>query len=561
MRGVTNNYNIAWNGSWRTSFHNFKFGTDLRQFRVNGFFNNLAFGPMGAANFHPGATLSPAVGGFGQLGGFPNAFASFLVGAPATTGAWQFTESPTIRQNWLGFHASDTIQLARRLSLDLGVRYDLFEPLEPRREGGAMFFDPATNQLSFAGIGDTPMRGNARDWNYRNIAPRISFAFQPVDRTVIRGGYAINYFQQPYQFSGWMPSAVAVGNGTNGTFGFVDGGFGPVQPGAWFEGFTPGTYPSAFAAPNVPLSVMANDTRTPYVQTFSLQGQQELSQGMMFSLGYVAALGRHLPMVQELNVGTPGTGVAGLPYFAPFGRTASTLLHTTGDNTNYHSLQTMLTKRFSQGLAFQGAYTWSRVKGYTFGNEGFMLNPFDREANYGHLEWDRTHLLTLSHVWEIPFGAGTDRWNHGIIGHILGNWQLNGIFSWASGPPMTVTADPLFGGMPNGVLFANPVGPVNVGPAGFQGQFALPAPGQIGNLNRGDFRAQGFRNYDMSLFRSFPMMDRYKLELRGEVFNIANTPRFVMPVTHIGSPGFGNQPTTMTGGFGRQFNLAARLVF
>jgi hypothetical protein len=65
----------------------------------------------------------------------------------------------------------------------------------------------------------------------------------------------------------------------------------------------------------------------------------------------------------------------------------------------------------------------------------------------------------------------------------------------------------------------------------------------------------------MSLFRGFPFMDRYRLELRGEVFNIANTPRFVLPVTHIGAPGFGGQPATMTGGFGRQLNVAARLVF
>ncbi|HWQ55583.1 MAG TPA: TonB-dependent receptor [Bryobacteraceae bacterium] len=558
MLGVDNNYNLVWNGSYRSSFHNFKFGTDIRRFRTDGFFNNLAYGPMGAANFYSGATLSPLAGGFGSLGGYPNAFAAFLVGSPSSISAVQFAETPTIRQTWYGFHLSDTIQYSRRLSFDVGVRYDLFSPLEPRREGGSMFFDPATNLLQFAGIGNNPMRGNARDWDYRNIAPRVSFAFQPIDRTVIRGGYAINYFQMPYQFTGFMPSAFAVGSAVNGSFQIAPGGFTPLNP----NGFTGGAYPAAgITAPNIPVNVVSPDMETPYVQTMNLQLQQEFSQGFMLSVGYVGALGRHLPMVQELNVGQPGTGVAGLPYFGAFGRTASTSLYTSGDNSNYHAFQTMLTKRFGQGLSFQGAYTYGRVKGYTSGSEGRLLNPFDRKSNYGYLDWDREHTLTLNHVWELPFGAGTNRLNEGWVGHVIGNWQINGTFTWASGPPLTVTADPLFANSPNGLLFPNPVGPVNVNGSGFTGSFALPGAGQLGTLQRGAFRAEGYRNYDMSLFRSFPMMDRYKLEFRGEVYNIANTPRFVLPGTHIGSPGFGTQPTTLNSGFGRQFNLSARTLF
>lgn len=556
MRAVNNNYNIVWTGSYRSSFHNLKFGTDLRQFRADGFFNPLQYGPLGSAIFHPGATMSPLVGGFGnlELGAYPNAFASFLVGAPGTIGAMQFTETPTIRQTWYGFHLSDTIQVGRRLSLDLGVRYDLFSPLEPRNDGGAMFYDANTNELLFGGIGSIPERGTQRDWDYRNVSPRISFAFQPIDRTVIRGGYAISYFQTPYQFTGWMPSAIAVGDGTNGSFGTASWE-NLVVPSSGFEG----GYPERITAPNVPLNVIAGDTETPYVQTFSLQAQHEVFQGLMGSVAYVGALGRHLPMVQELNLGPAGSGVEGLPLFQRFGRTASTSLYTTGDNSNYHSFQAMLTKRFAQGLGFQGAYTFSRVKGYTFGNEGRLLNPFDRESNYGYLDWDRRHLLTLAHVWELPFGAGTNRWNQGWVGQVIGNWQINGIFTWASGTPLTLTADSLFAGQPNGVLFANPVGPVNVGPEGFSGQFVLPTPGTT--FDRSSIRSSGYRNYDMSIFRSFPIMDRYKLEFRGEVYNISNTPRFVLPVTHIGTAGFGHQPTTLNGEFGRQFNLAARLIF
>lgn len=566
MEGVTNNYNIVWIGSYRSSIHNWKFGTDIRQFRTDGFFNNVAFGPAGGATFTPGASLSPTAGGFGELGAFPNSFAAFLAGTPGSTSAVQFTETPTIRQRWYGFHASDTLQFARRLTLDLGVRYDLYQPIEPRQEGGAMFFNPSTNLLTFAGIGDTPMRGTQRDWKYTNIAPRISFAWQPMDKAVLRGGVAYTTFQPPYQFTGWMPSAILAGEGTNGGFGFVPGGFNPRPLPSAFAG----GYPESIVAPNVPLNVMANDTETPYVQNWSIQGQYEFMQGMMGSVGYVGVFGRHLPLVQELNAGVPGSGIAGLPLTSrlrpaehtvappPTGRTASTLLYTTGDNSNYNSLQAMLTKRFSKGLSFQGAYTYSHADGYTFGNQGFLVNPFDRKANYGALEWDRRNMLTLAHLWELPFGAGTNRWQNGWLGYVLGNWQLNGIFTWASGPPLTVTADPLFAGAPNSILFANPVGPIGVGDGTFQGQFELPEPGSLGS--RGDFRGQGFRNYDMSVFKTFPVMDRYRLEVRGEVYNISNTPRFVLPVTHIGRAGFGSQPS-LNSGFGRQFNVAARLVF
>lgn len=553
MRAVDNNYNIVWNGSYRTSYHNLKFGTDIRQFRADGFFNPLRYGPLGSALFHPGATLSPLVGGFGNLGegAYPNAFASFLVGSPGTIQAMQFTETPTIRQTWYGFHLSDTVQVGRRMSLDLGVRYDLFSPMEPRLDGGAMFYEPATNELLFGGIGAVPERGTQRDWDYTNVSPRVSFAFQPIDRTVVRGGYAINYFQNPYQFTGWMPSSIAVSNGTGDPLGTASWQ-SLVVPSTGFEG----GYPERITAPNVPLNVMANDTETSYVQTFSLQVQQEFFQGMMASAGYVGALGRHLPLVQELNIGAPGTGVEGLPLFGPFGRTASTPLYGTGDNSNYHSFQAMLTKRFAQGLAFQGAYTLGWAEGYTFGNEGWLLNPFDRESNYGYLPWDRRHLLTLSHVWELPFGAGTNRWNQGWVGQLIGNWQVNGIFTWASGVPLAATTDPLLTGQAGSILFANPVGPVGVG--AFTNQLDVPITGAF---DRNAFRGGGYRNYDMSLFRSFPIMDRFKLEFRGEVYNISNSPRFVLPVTHIGTPGFGRQPSTLNGEFGRQFNLAARILF
>ena len=153
MHGIDNNFNFAWDWSYRTSRNNIKAGVDIRRFRSDGFYGGLTYNTAGAAYFGPGATLSPTVGGFSPAGNFANSFASFLVGAPSTTGAAAFTEAPTIRQSWYGLHLSDNVQLARRLSVDVGVRWDVFSPLEPRRTGGAMFYDPAIQYAELRGPG------------------------------------------------------------------------------------------------------------------------------------------------------------------------------------------------------------------------------------------------------------------------------------------------------------------------------------------------------------------------------------------------------------------------
>ncbi|MFB3825636.1 MAG: carboxypeptidase regulatory-like domain-containing protein [Bryobacteraceae bacterium] len=558
--GIDNSFNWVWNFAWHSGRHNARAGTDIRRFRSDGF-SNLAFSPAGSIAFGPGATLAPAAAGFGPLGAFPNSYAAFLLGAPATTGSTAYVGTPSIRQSWYAFYFADNIQVMHRLNIDLGIRWDVFSPLEPRRAGEAMFYDPAFNTLNFAGVGGQSMRNTRTDLN--NVAPRIGFAYRPTERTVIRGAYDIRYFQMPYQYSGFMPTIAAVSSGAGDTFD-VAGPFSPAATAAPVLAVSP---VNGMAAPNVPLNVVPRDLRTPYVQSFSVQVQREIVPTLVGNLGYVASLGRQLPYTQELNAGLPGMGIAGLP-LAGFGRTASTLLYDNGVNNNYHSFQASLSKRFAHGLAFQGAYTWSKALGYTFGPNNLLLTPNDRHASYGPLDYDRQHVLTLSHVWELPFGAGTNRWNQGILGHVLGNWQVNGIFSWATGTPLTVTTDPLFCNCPNNTVLANVAGPVHVtdnagfGSAFFNtGAFSAPAPNSFGNAGRGTFRGPGFKNYDASLFRSFPILDQYKLEIRGEVYNISNTPRFMNPTVNLNSPAFGQITNTYNGAFGRQFNLAVRILF
>ena len=197
--------------------------------------------------------------------------------------------------------------------------------------------------------------------------------------------------------------------------------------------------------------------------------------------------------------------------FFGFGRTASTLLYSTGMTNNYNALQIGLSKRFAQGLSFQGSYTFGKALGYTSGSNNMLLNPFDRRANYGVMDYDRQHVLTITHLWQLPVGAGSKHLNEGIVGQVIGSWQLSGIFTWATGTPLTLTADPLFCNCPNMNVLASVTGPVNVGRNTGIGQnffdpsaFSAPAAGSFGSLGRGTLRGPGYRNYDLSLFRSFP---------------------------------------------------------
>jgi hypothetical protein len=367
----------------------------------------------------------------------------------------------------------------------------------------------------------------------------------------------MQYFQEPYMLMGYMPTTFGAVNGVQGGYGVATfaGRFGPTVTSTTPA---PTTFVNGSAAGNLPAAVTPSLSDTPYVESFNAQLQQEFYWGTVLSLGYVGAYDRHLPYVQELNAGLPGTGVAGLP-FASMGRTETTPFFGNGLTSNYNSLQVSLNKRFAQGVSFLASYTWSHALGYTTGNN-MLMNPFNLASNYGPLDYDQRHVLTIGHIWELPFG------HHGsnMLQTMLGGWQLNGIFTWSSGTPMTLTSDPIACGCLNvspGVRFIGQSAFANNGtqilnPAAFS-----TTPNSLGTLGRGSFYAPGYRTYDMSLFKNFHVHDRYNLQLRGEAYNLTNSAVFMMPVTNINSPDFGQQVSSVNGAFGRQVNLALRILF
>jgi hypothetical protein len=558
VHGVDNTFNWNASATWSKSMHNVRAGIDISRIRSDGFFAPM-FGAAGTGNFGPGATMlnSPATT-LTPTNVLFNSYAAFLMGAPSQFGVSNFVTTPTVRQTQYGIWAGDHINLRPRLSIDVGLRYEIYTPFEPSKSSGAAFYNPANNTFNFAGVGTTPM--HAYDHDYDSIGPRFGFAYRATDKTVIRGGYGISYFQPAYMSTGIMAPTNGAVAGVTGTFATASlpVPFGPSLAGQLLPP-TPIITSNGLPAGNVPVRFVPGSLDQPYVQSFSFQVQQELMASTMVSAAYVGTLGRHLPFNEQLNAAAPGTGIAGMP-FVGFGRIASTQFVDNALTNNYNSLQVSLTRRFQHGLSVLASYTYSKALGYTT-NTGTLLNPTNLGVNYGPLDYDRRNILSVSHMWDLPFGRHGSHWKETL----LGGWQLNGILTWQTGTPLTVLADPLLCNCPGNTVLASLNGSgspyLNNGPSFLNpAAFSAPPGATFGNLNRGSLRGTDMTNYNMSLFKHFRRHDRLDVELRGEAYNISNTAHFANPNTNFLTPDFGR--VLSTEGIGsRQLNVAVRAVF
>jgi hypothetical protein len=558
--------------SWSTGRHNFRWGAEVERLRPEGLSPlALGFAPRGLYSFGPGPTALSGSSGLGSYGGFANAFAAFLLGAPTQSSLSVESASPAVRQ-WQYFaFLGDALKVTPKLTFDLGLRYEVYGTVKPLTTGGASRFDPATGSLQLFASDVSPFSDVASDWN--NLAPRFGFAYQLSERSVLRGGYAISYFQPPLGFGGaalasQFPIVSSAQQGVLGSFG-VGGSLSalPLVPSLGGAGG------ALSPAPNQPFVVLEAEDRTPYVQQFNLTAEHDFGAGLLGSVAYVGSLGRKLPYTRELNASALGAGVAGLPLNLAYGRTAPTLLRGAGLPNNYHALEARASKRFSQSLAFTAAYTYSRAFDYA-SDLAPLANPLDLRANYGPADYDRTHVFTLSHLFELPFGSGRRWLSTGGLGYVLGNWQLNGILRAASGPPLSATVDPTLSGAIGSRVYANVQGPVatpgNVGAGQFwfdPSGFSEPGANQFGSGARNQLRGPGFGNYSLSLFRLFPIRERANLEFRAEVYNLTNARLWASPGANYNLGAFGQISAPAQSGFGlygftgREVQFSARVLF
>jgi len=264
-----------------------------------------------------------------------------------------------------------------------------------------------------------------------------------------------------------------------------------------------------------------------------------------------------------------GLGVNGRPLYQQFGRTADTTVYFNGYSSMYNALQVKLDRRFHNGLMITTAYTLGRGMGFQTGDDGNLWNYIYSRRSYARADFDRHQTFVQSYVYDLPFGPGRKWLQSGLMGKIIGGWQLNGILTLMTGTPMTFGANGNSLNTPGSSQTADQVAPVTIlggvntpskgGSAWFsQASFAQPTGVRFGSSGRNTLSGPGFFNADASLFKLIQFTERIKAELRGEAFSVTNTPQFNNPTTDVSNSNYGY--VTGAGG-GRGLQLGVKVSF
>jgi hypothetical protein len=287
----------------------------------------------------------------------------------------------------------------------------------------------------------------------------------------------------------------------------------------------------------------------PYLMGWNLAYERSLPGQWVFDIAYVGNRGVHSPVGMDLNAATRyGLGAAGQPEFSAFGRTASTQLYFAGFRSAYDSLQVKFDHHFAKGLLVTTSYTYSKAMGYA--NDGGdypnnLLDYVNLHRNWAPTDFNQTHTLHQSFIWELPMGKGQPFLQTGIASKLLGGWQFAGTWQFASGFPLNFSCDCPGFNTPGNQAFPNLNGPlkklhgIQNNPWFDTSSFSEPPAGTQGNVANYFSSGPNFFDLDASIFRKIRLSERFNLELRSEWFSATNTPQFQRPDTTLGDAGFG----------------------
>ncbi len=499
-----------------------------------------------------------------------SALASFLLNVPDNAGR-RNTHETTRPGGVMSFFVQDSWKATSKLTINVGLRYDrTFQPPYGTQatvgqnggiETGSINFNngtyivqqlpPSCNERGFApcipGDGTLPdhvvvdPRGKIYHDTTSNWGPRVGLAYRLGPKTAIRSGFGIVYdnwaaVQQTAQnYEGaWPDIGQLLANNLNvPKAGQALPTVKAQDPFASGGSFLPA--PTPF---NQVQWFMDPYAKNPYSMQWNVGVEHQLSVATTISVNYVGSGSRRLDVGGYYNVAqTPGPGDPRLrslyPYIAP------TFYDRSIGKADYNAFQFTLNKRFTKGLAYQVAYTWSKSIDYGasgwYGVEGqSVTDPYNLNGSRGPSGFDLTQVLSVNAVYELPVGKGKRfQTNNKVADFIIGNWQINSIFSARSGLPyqVYVSGDVANTGNVGSSQYerANLVGgadPYLSNPTRDNGlnraAFQIPDVYTFGNLGRDRLRTLPVWNIDMSIFRQFPILDRAKFEFRAEAFNLLN---------------------------------------
>jgi hypothetical protein len=488
-------------------------------------------------------------------------------------------------QRWFtGAFVQDDWKVIPTLTLNLGMRWDFFTPYGDSRERqanfipngggngptGTYYMSPKGCQVPRSGTFDALLaldhitldcNANSRTGlaQKTNFAPRLGFAWRAQDHLVVRGGYGITYG--------------ALGNlGYNGTLGtnypFVYTVSNTAQ-----NSQTPLTLPNGqiatmentFSVLNLADPTLVNGAgvqlygrqwnyQSPYVQSFNLAIQQEVTPQDSVQVGYVGSVGRHLDILGATNnpsiILPPGASLTANVAFPDFAR--GSIYETTNAMSNYNSLQTTYEHHEKYGLSILANYTYSRCmtnqrspqNASAAAYRAEWLPGFGINGDYGACDSDSRHIVHFSGIYQLPIGRGAligSNMNR-TLDAVIGGWQVNEILTYQTGQPFTVscaqatTAD--FGCFANTVhgqsLYSAKHNQTQwLNPAAFSTPATATTSGQtdysVLGGSPGQARGPNYTNVDASLFKKFSFTERWSGQLRVEAFNVFNHTQFGQP--------------------------------
>ncbi len=543
-------YDFAHDWSWFRGRHELKWGVQAQQNGHSRWDNSAAGG-----RFIFDGTVTK------------NVMADFLLGRSVNFS--QNSVSEFGGRYWIpAFYGQDNFKASRRLTLNLGLRWEVYTPW--REDKGQMtMYIPGVRSKTFptAPLGTVyqsdPEYDYGTDWI--NLGPRIGFAWDPLGdgKMSVRGGYAVSYdaSTSSYYLSGnqpfWLNVLVSNPGPLSDPYANTRNPFPyKVDPrNAVFE------LPSTMGRGLSEGGHVNGDIQAAYTQNLSITVERQIAANWMIKTGYIGNLGRKLPNKYEFNpaVYIPGKDASGndrsttkntdarrrfAPLYTAFAANSADA------NSSYHSLQTVLTKRLGNGLTIVAHHTWSKAIDDSCTSESTdgcqQQDPFNRRGSRGLGDQNRTHVAAISYVYELPFLRN----GRGFLKQMFAGWQVAGINTFQSGAPVNiltgsdasltgvgrdrpdVVGDPkLPGGRPRNEQIARWFN---------TSAFRRNSPGQYGNAARNIVIGPGAYNWDLSLQKRFALTgERHGLEFRSEFFNFLNHANLGQPQATLSSSAFG----------------------
>ncbi|HEV2710525.1 MAG TPA: carboxypeptidase regulatory-like domain-containing protein [Edaphobacter sp.] len=532
-----------------------------------------------------------------------DALASFLLNAPS--GASRRNVDETERPGGLlSVFLQDSWKATPRLTLNYGLRYDY--PFLPAygtnanigKQGGPETGDmdwgtgtyiiqklpPSCDSRGFApcipGDGTLPAHvivspnGKISHNVNSNLGPRFGFAYKVDDKTVVHGAYGIVFddwaavTQMAQNIEGSWPdigqqiasSLTNVPTTTQLTPNVTSQNPFNASGSGLFPPATPFTSNQWFYDPHI---------KNPYSEQWNFGVQRQLSGSLALRVDYVGSGSHRTNVGGQYNTAlTPGPGTP--QSRAPYPYSIPTFYDRSIGNGSYNALQVVLDKRYTNGFSYQVAYTWSKSMAEDdgwFGVEGTVVqDAYHPGASYGLSGTNIPHVFVVNSLYEIPVGKGK-RFSTGnrFVDYVVGNWQINNIFTWRNGQNFTVKDSNDIANIGNsGYEWADRVGDPHLSHKTTSkwfntAAFAVPAQYTFGNVGRNTMQSQRWINLDSSVIRSFPFWREDRIEFRAEGFNILNHPVFGGPQNDISNTNFG--AVTSQANSPRQLQLSGKIIF